>query len=322
MTTYKGIRGLTIRTVAGDTDPVALGDIWYNNVAKKIRIGKTTAASWSTGGNLNQARVALGAFGSQTANAVFGGFNPPAILALVEEYDGTSWTEVTDLPTSIYRNAGCGTQTAGLTMPGRTSGNTTETYEYDGTNWTETGDYPVSTSRTCAAGTQTAGLGYSGYNPAGNKTSEYNGSTWTEVNNLGTSRYNSAFGGLQTAALFITGYPESPPTAVVTNVESYDGTNWTEIGDVNTARAELASTIQGTPSSMVIYGGGPPTGALTETWDGTSWTETTDMPAAKGACSGGGTEDAGLVAGGNPGVQATVFEFKGVHVAAGSVTSS
>ena len=95
-----------------------------------------------------------------------------------------------------------------------------------------------------------------------------------------------------------------------------------QLGDVNTARAELASTIQGTPSSMAIYGGGPPTGALTETWDGTSWTETTDMPAAKGACSGGGTEDAGLVAGGNPGVQATVFEFKGVHVAAGSVTSS
>ena len=121
MTTYKGIKGLTIRTVAGDTDPVALGDIWYNNVAKKIRIGKTTAASWSTGGNLNHARVALGAFGSQPANAVFGGFNPPAILALVEEYDGTSWTEVADLSTGRGSCGGAGTTTLGLAYGGSAS---------------------------------------------------------------------------------------------------------------------------------------------------------------------------------------------------------
>ena len=47
MATYKGIRGHTIRTVAGDISPVALGDIWYSNTAKKIRVGKTTAAAWA-----------------------------------------------------------------------------------------------------------------------------------------------------------------------------------------------------------------------------------------------------------------------------------
>ena len=45
MTTYKGIRGLTIRTVAGDISPVALGDIWYDSSAKAIKVGKTTAAA-------------------------------------------------------------------------------------------------------------------------------------------------------------------------------------------------------------------------------------------------------------------------------------
>ena len=84
MTTYKGIKGFSIQTVAGDPSNNIAGQMWYNSSARKIRIGKTTAASWSTGGNLNQARVGLGAFGSQTANAVFGGFNPPAIkLAVV-----------------------------------------------------------------------------------------------------------------------------------------------------------------------------------------------------------------------------------------------
>ena len=54
MTTYKGLRGLTIRTVAGDLSPVALGDIWYNSAAKKIKVGQTTAAAWASGGNLIQ----------------------------------------------------------------------------------------------------------------------------------------------------------------------------------------------------------------------------------------------------------------------------
>jgi len=326
MATYKALRGLTIRTVAGDISPVALGDIWYNNVSRKITIGQTAIAAWASSNNMNNARYATGAFGSQTAGAIYGGYmapSAPTAQAFVEEYDGTSWTEVTNLPKGLNRMSGAGTQTAGITMPGSdpTSAVSTETYEYDGTNWTETGDYPAPTSRCCAAGTQTAGLGYSGYNPAGDKTSEYDGSTWTEVNNVGTARYNSTFGGLQTAALFITGGDQTPPTVALTNVEDYDGTNWTEIADINSARKELGSTIQGTPSAMAIYGGVPP-GQQTEVFDGTSWTEVADIPTAKGANAGGGTAAAGLTSGGNPGIQNSTFEFTGEYVATTAVTSS
>ena len=56
MTTYKGIRGLTIRTIAGDPDPLLAGDIWYDSVAKKVQGAKKPAGAWASGGNLNTAR--------------------------------------------------------------------------------------------------------------------------------------------------------------------------------------------------------------------------------------------------------------------------
>ena len=40
MTTYKGIKGLSIQTVAGDPSNLAAGDIWYDSGAKKIQRAK------------------------------------------------------------------------------------------------------------------------------------------------------------------------------------------------------------------------------------------------------------------------------------------
>ena len=37
MTTYKGIKGLSIQTVAGDPSNLGAGDIWFDSVAKKIQ---------------------------------------------------------------------------------------------------------------------------------------------------------------------------------------------------------------------------------------------------------------------------------------------
>ena len=37
MTTYKGIKGLSIQTVAGDPSNLAAGDIWYDSVARKVQ---------------------------------------------------------------------------------------------------------------------------------------------------------------------------------------------------------------------------------------------------------------------------------------------
>jgi hypothetical protein len=69
MTTYKGIRGLTIQTVAGDPSPLQTGDIWYSNTTRKIR-GAATVGAWASGGNLGTARYYVEGCGIQTATSV------------------------------------------------------------------------------------------------------------------------------------------------------------------------------------------------------------------------------------------------------------
>ena len=59
MTTYKGIRGLTIRTIDGDASPLITGDIWFNSSSKKIKGAKIAAGAWASGGN-NRASQAHG----------------------------------------------------------------------------------------------------------------------------------------------------------------------------------------------------------------------------------------------------------------------
>ena len=112
MTTYKGIRGITLRTVAGDISPVALGDIWYNNVARVIKVGQTTAGSWASGGNCNQARSETCGCGIQTAAMIIGGDGgaphptPTPAIGETEIYDGSSWTEVADLNSARNQASG------------------------------------------------------------------------------------------------------------------------------------------------------------------------------------------------------------------------
>ena len=83
MTTYKGIRGLTIQTVAGDISNIALGDIWYNNVSRAIKVGQTIAGAWASGGTMNTARNNGGGCGTQTALLAVAG--APSSKANVEE---------------------------------------------------------------------------------------------------------------------------------------------------------------------------------------------------------------------------------------------
>ena len=103
MATYKGIRGVTIPTVAGDPSNIALGDIWYNNVAKAIKVGQTTAAAWATGTSMTTARGETCGCGLQTAALIIGGDggashpNPTPAVGETEIYDGSSWTESGDL---------------------------------------------------------------------------------------------------------------------------------------------------------------------------------------------------------------------------------
>jgi len=63
----------------------------------------------------------------------FGGTNWINPTAETEEYDGAAWSTVGvgDLNTTVFRHAGCGIQSAGLSFGGHNgSALTTETEEY------------------------------------------------------------------------------------------------------------------------------------------------------------------------------------------------
>ena len=99
MATYKEIKGVTVQTL--DADPIVGG------------------ASWSSGGNLNEARYLMGAAGTYTASIAIGGAPPsPSVTDKTESYNGSSWTEVNDLNNARYWLAGLGTSTAAFAVGG------------------------------------------------------------------------------------------------------------------------------------------------------------------------------------------------------------
>ena len=284
MTTYKGIKGLSLQTIAGDPTNLAVGDLWYDSVAKKVQGAKIPAGTWASGGDLNAARMFGIAVGTQTAGLVASG-EAATIITNSEEYNGSAWAEGNDVNTAgNYNYNSFGTQTAacaaGRNHPSDPPGGA-ECEEYNGTSWTEVTNTDTTRYQSGGAGTQTAGLVWGGKSSGGNALAiveTYDGTNWAEVGDLNTGRENVSGCGAQTAALCIGGYPAKA------NVESYNGTAWTEIGDLN---------------------------AKTEQFDGTSWSEVNDLSVSRAQSNGAGhqTSEAGFVAGGGPPAIATTEEW-------------
>ena len=330
MTTYKGIRGLTIRTIAGDASPLIAGDIWYSSTTRKIRGAKLAAGAWSSGGNMNTSTQEGGGNGA-TQNAAWvagGNLGPPSDPAGLslnnEHYDGTSWTEQANVNASRKAPAGIGTPGASLFAGGE--GDSALSEEFNGSAWAEGNNLNQGRSIMSMSGTQTAGLVAGGYSSSAyqGEVEEYNGTSWAEQNDLNTTRGNAAGCGIQTVALCMSG-AKAPGTTLTTEVEQYDGTSWTEIADVNTARQSTPVGFGTVASAIFCAGGTPPPSALTEEWNGTSWSEVADLPAGYRFSQGAGTGAAGLRASGanpTPNQSAVTDEWTGPAAVASSFTSS
>jgi len=83
-----------------------------------------------------------GAGTSNTSGLVVGG-EGPGTTANCETYDGTCWTEKSNLNTARYAIVGSGTETAALCAGGLTTVPVAVTEQWDGTSWTEVGDLAV-----------------------------------------------------------------------------------------------------------------------------------------------------------------------------------
>jgi len=268
MTTYKGIQGFTVQSLASDPSPLVTGQLWYNSGSNVWKVGIPAAGAWSSGGDVNNGRnQCAGAGRTSSAAIVMGGRTfPPATpysSKIVESYDGTTWTVATDMTLERGYFNGVGTQTAALVTLAQ-------------------GTAPPSAIIT--------------------NTETYNGTGWTEVGDAVTPRSNAIGSGTTSACIYAGGATSTNPGSMVGNAEDYDGTSWTEVTDLNTARWKLGASIAGTPSATLVFAGslaGPPwTNNIVEEWNGTSWAVETALGTARYGPGGAGISTNALCYGG------------------------
>ena len=106
MSTYKGIKGYNIPSVASDPSPLQTGQVWYNTTSATMKAYGTSVAagSWAAGGTMNQIRYNSMAAGATSATALsFGGKYPSSpvgpTLVITESHNGSAWTELAVLNT-------------------------------------------------------------------------------------------------------------------------------------------------------------------------------------------------------------------------------
>ena len=187
------------------------GQMWFNSSSSTLKGYGTAAgipaATWSTGGSLNQTtKNSIQGAGTQTAALSAGGSSgdPAADTKLVtaEEYNGTSWTEVNDLNSAKFVCTTTGTQTAAILFGGSPA--VAETEHYNGSTWTEVADLNTGRYEIAAAGGYTAGLAFTGRTPGTtyNAINEsWNGTSWTETTDLNTARRGAYGSGSQADAV-------------------------------------------------------------------------------------------------------------------------
>ena len=269
MTNYKTIHGKKVKYLSSDPPAeVGEGQVWYNSSAANFKAAVTVEA-WSSGAAHPTANRHGFASGTQTASLKMGGNMPSgANRGEVEEYNGTSWAEQSDLPTGTQTNTGIGIQTAALSVSG--GADTDITLEYDGSSWTSGGDLGSARVRGFGSGTQTAGMfsgGSLGTSPYFVQTAveQYDGSSWSSNPaslNAGQAGYTSNNVGTSSRDTTIVagGHAGSPPSNTgVTQI--YDGSTWRTAPSMATARQ---TSLTGDSSAALVVGGGSNTTAVEE----------------------------------------------------------
>ena len=311
MATYKGIQGYSVQKLSSDpTASEAVGQLWYNSTAGKFKISVEGAGAWATGGALNTNRSRISGCGTATSGLAIAGVNGGPQMAVVEKYDGSTWTEIADVNTA--REAGGSSRNSPSANTLYFAGNSTANSEsWNDTSWSATPALNTARSGVGGAGnSSTSALCFAGEHPPTAVTEKFDGSAWTTVNSMNTARAYLAGTGIVTAALAIGG--DYAP-AQVANVEKYDGTSWTELtGNLNTVRSSNAAA--GTTALAITMGGYNAASTyltICETWNGTSWSAQANMAIAKGSTPDGfGTSTAAVCSGGgNPAYTPTKLDF-------------
>ena len=327
---FQDRKGFDIQNFSADQTSV--GQIYYNTSSgsfKAVKDGGAPIGTWASGASLNTARGSNAGFGTQDAAITAGGATPSAsTLTETELYNGTSWTEVSDLNTGRQAFGSLGTSNAGFCVAGTgPPGNIANVEVWNGSGWTETTD--VNTARTSlkGCGTTTAALAIGGYNPSPayqiNITESWNGSAWTEVNDMNTRRSGAgnALSSPYSDTIIFGGYTQPPPNTA--NAETWNGSSWTEVTNLNSAKDNMGGS--GDSSTSALCFGGR-TIANTESWNGSSWTEVADLALARGYVASAGSATSALCSGGeapgSPYYRANTEEWTAADFEIKTVTTS
>ena len=296
MATYKEIHGTVIETVTSDPSNPVNGQVWYNSTDQVLKgFTSNPAGSWASASAMSTTRWGGGASTRTPRDAILVATGGSTVSDVnVEEYNGSSWTELANVNEGRYGVWGAGTSTSMLIFGGNdpgssptASGDRASNESWNGSSWTETTNmnsvkrYPGG-----AGSSNTNSLSFGSFNGtvkiATNES--WNGTAWTELGDLNTEKSSvGAVGESNTSALCMGGnVGTSPNVNGSAEVESWNGTAWTEVGDLNTARRDLGGA--GTSTLALAFGGLKPPNSwygVTEEWNGSSWTEVADMATAR-----------------------------------------
>jgi hypothetical protein len=113
MADYKNIKGFNIQYLDSDPPNPIEGQMWFNSTTQTLKgaeVGGAPVGTWASGGSLNLERYAGVGAGTQTAALSSAGSAPTGRVTNVESYNGSSWTEITDVNTARNELGGSGTQ--------------------------------------------------------------------------------------------------------------------------------------------------------------------------------------------------------------------
>jgi hypothetical protein len=272
MADYININGNNIPIRASDPSNPILGEIWYNSTTNALKGQGFDSGSWSTTPNKNNNNFYFMSGGTATSAVKAGGRvdGPQLSGSQVEEYDGSSWTTQTSLPTA--QDSGSGNGPSGSFLFGG-SNNSSTTFLYDGA-WTtgpsvNTGS-PNRYYTSFGAG-QTSSVVAGGEGPGGtvrNRTEEWNGSSWTSVTNMPTAAESPNGWGVESSGVALGG----GPTPVVGNkTQEYDGTTWS-LGTNAPASSSAFGVAGESQTAGLVWGGNLSPNQTTLLYDGTSYT--------------------------------------------------
>jgi len=286
----------------------------YASPGAQVASNEYDGTDWTAGGDMSNGRDAFmsATAGSQTATLVAGGGPTPTGMNC-ETYDGSSWTEVGNLPAAYNSHAGAGTQTNALSHGGEPPAGIptgVEAFTWDGTSWTAGANMAKHRIQHAGSGTGTAALAISGVQPGAiSDTEEYNvtamtvtAGAWANGGAMpaGKDQMGTASAGTQTATAVFGGISNpspAPGNRSLTTLE-YDGSSWS--GGGNLPAAGYQQTGLGTLTAAVSCMSNEAPGNNSEAYhyDGSSWTAGGNVNTYRATTGGAGTQTAGLIFGG------------------------